>query len=61
MGDDICRAAGNQQFARVGGHSGGVSSDFIGIADLVYLDDQINLILGNAGRVVRIRQQLFRQ
>ena len=52
-------AAGNQQFARVRGHTGRASADFRGITNTINFDDQINLILFNACRVMRIRQQLF--
>ena len=52
-------AAGNQQFARVSGHTGRARTDFCCIAHAINFDDQINLILFDAGRIVRVRQQLF--
>ena len=55
----ICCAAGNQQFARVSGHTGRACADFCGIANAIDFDDQINLILFNTGRVMRIRQQFL--
>ena len=55
----IRSATGNKQFARVSGHTGRASADFCSIANAVNFDDQINLILLNACRIMRIRQQFF--
>lgn len=50
-----------QQFTRISGHAGRASADFVCITDFFDLHDQINLILSDACRVMRIRQQLLRQ
>lgn len=61
VSNDFRRAAGDQQFTRISGHAGRASADFVCITDFFDLHDQINLILSDACRVMRIRQQLLRQ
>ena len=57
--NDFRRLAGDQQLARVAGQTDGTRGNFLRIADFIYLDYQIHLILGNTGRIVRIIHPLF--
>ena len=48
FGDDVSAVAGDKQFARVGGHAGGICADFRRIADGIHLHDVVHLVLRDA-------------
>ena len=50
FGDDFGAAAGDEQLARVGGHAGGICTNFRRIANGIHLHDVIDFVLGDAVR-----------
>ncbi len=61
MFDDVGGKTGDQKFARVAGDAGGADADLRRIADLVDLDHEIDVVLGDAGRSIGEGHQFFGQ